>query len=486
MITLRPYQQTLFDGVQAAMRSGVRSVLAVSPCGSGKTVIFSYMASVVSGKGMRNYIVAHRDELLDQISGTLGDFGVAHSFIAAGRPYDKRLPVQVCSVMTLAGRLAKQAAKRYHPGSSDYIYQPNLFTLDEAHHAVAGSWGKVFDLCPEAFKAGFTATPERLDGKGLGDRFQHMVRGPGVRELIDMGALSDYRLFAPGGIDVRAVHSLAGDFNKGELAKAADRPSITGDAVAHYRRLAAGKRAIVYCVSVVHSEHVAEQFRAAGFAFYSIDGTMAPDVRKDLVRKFRAGIIQGLTSVDLVSEGFDLPAIEVAIMLRPTQSLGLWIQQSSRALRPFEGKAKALILDHAGNCERLGMPDDERKWTLEGRRGKGREGDGPVAQPTRTCPKCFAVYPIYVQACSYVHADGTACGHKFEAQAREIEHKDGELVEVDTAAVRAQRKDEERACKTEQELYELGVRRKYKFPRAWAHHTMQRRQAWRLQQGRAA
>ena len=434
---------------------GRRSQLLVLPTGGGKTVCFSYMAGRAVEKGLRVWILAHRVELLDQISRTLREFAVPHGVIAPGYIADRRKPVQVASVFTLARRL-----ERYDP--------PDLIIVDEAHHAISAStWGKVITAFPAAKLLGVTATPIRLSGEGLGDLFETMVQGPTMRELIDLGALSPYRLFAPAGVDLTGVHTRMGDFVRGEIEAAMDKPSITGDAVAHYRKLAPGRRAVAFCVSVEHAVHVAEQFRAAGIPAQAIDGAMDRSLRANVLADFAAGRVQVLASCDLVSEGFDVPAIEAAILLRPTQSLGLYLQQVGRALRTFPGKTEAIILDHAGNVKRHGLPDEERVWSLDGtvRQKKAARSEVPV----KTCGSCFAT----------VHAAAThcACGFEFPVQKREVEHVEGELQEIDLATAVKMRRQEQGRAQSEADLVALGRSRGMKRPELWARHVMRARMA---------
>lgn len=453
---LRPYQSTLIERARANFIAGRTSQLLVLPTGGGKTVCFSYMAGRAVEKGLRVWILAHRVELLDQISATLRAFGVAHGVIAPGYPVDRRPLVQVASVFTLARRL-----ERYDP--------PDLIIVDEAHHAIKSStWGRVISAFPAAKLLGVTATPIRLSGEGLDDLFQCMVQGPTMRDLIELGALSPYRLFAPAGVDLSGVRSKMGDFVRGDLVAAVDKPSITGDAVEHYQRLAPGRRAVAFCVSVEHAVHVAQQFCAAGVPAQAIDGGMDRTLRASVLSEFSAGRVQVVTSCDLISEGFDVPAIEAAILLRPTQSLGLYLQQVGRALRTFPGKQEAIILDHAGNVQRHGLPDEERVWSLDGslrRKGGGQRSEVPV----KTCRDCFAT----------VHAAAThcACGYEFPVQKREVEHRDGSLQEIDPReAVRARRQEQGRA-QTEADLVAVGRARGMKRPELWARHVMRARAA---------
>jgi len=446
MISLRPYQEDIIEKARESFRTGHKSPLIVSPCGSGKTVCFAYFASRVTLNYKRTLILAHRDELLDQISATLSEFKVKHGFVAPGRMKNYDLPVQVASVFSVIRRL-------------NLIHPPDVIVIDEAHHSVTGSsWSKVFEAFPKALKIGVTATPQRLSGEGLDDVFDDLILGPSVRELIDLGSLCDYKIYAPSTIDTSGLHQRMGDFNKTELAKASDKPSITGDAIKEYERHANGKKAIVFCVSIEHAKHVAGQFQASGHKALSVDGKLDKEIRRGIVKDFRGGKINVLTSCDIISEGFDLPSIEAAIMLRPTASLGLWIQQSGRALRTSPGKEKAIILDHSGNCLRHGLPDEPRTWSLAGKVKK--KTDKPTVS-VRACPRCFAVMHFGAFQCKY-------CGHVFAVTPREIEHKQGDLTEIDVARFRKDRKIAQGRAKTKPELIAFAIARKYKNPSGWA------------------
>lgn len=447
MLTLRPDQLTLTGKIRERFAAGVQSVLAVAATGFGKTVCFSSLTAQWASAGKDIFILCHREELLDQISATLSQFGVTHGCIAPGRPNHRERRIQVASIFTLVRRLAD-----YRP--------PDLLILDEAHHATAGSWAKVLGAWPSAVRLGVTATPERLDGNGLGDTFSTMLTGPSVRTLIDDGSLSDYRLYAPATNVTDGLHKRMGDYDKRELSAAVDKPRITGDAIQHYLRLAKGKRALVFCVSLDHAEHIAEAFRQEGITASRIDGKLDPWTRRCLVKDFASGNIQVLTSCDIISEGFDLPAIEVAILLRPTQSLALYLQQVGRALRPYPGKPYAIILDHAGNTLRHGLPDDERVWSLQGREQR-QASEGGLSVSVRTCGQCFG-------ACRSGTATCPLCGYLFPIESRQVEEVEGTLTEVDRLVARQAAKREQGSAKDLQALIELGRQRKYKNPTYWA------------------
>ena len=335
-LTLRDYQDSAVAAVRSAYASGLRAPLLTLPTGGGKTVVFSYIAEQAGAKGNRVLILVHRRELLRQTSRTLDDFGVCHGMISAGMTTFIGHPVQVASVQTLVRRMDRLR------------WDPDLIIVDEAHHATGKTtWGKVLAHYTGAKILGVTATPQRLDGQGLGisagGMFDRLITGPTVAQLTAAGHLSPAVVFAPRQrVDLSGVHTRMGDFAQGELADAMDKPTITGDAVAHYRAHCPGEPAIAFCASVAHAEHVAETFQAAGYRAASIDGGMDSATRAQHIEDLGSGRLQVLTSCEIVSEGTDIPVVAAAILLRPTQSLGLYLQQVGRVLRPAPGKTHCI------------------------------------------------------------------------------------------------------------------------------------------------
>lgn len=453
---LRSYQVDILDQARELMRTRTRSILIQSPTGSGKTLLTAHMLKKSAEKGMVSAFLVHRRELVKQSIRAFSGVGVPHGVIAAGFIEDLRQAVQIASVQTIARRLNK-------------IRRPKLIVWDECHHVAAGTWANIFKSFPDSFHIGLTATPERGDGKGLGEYFHAMIKGPSVPWLIENGYLSPYKLFAPPGVSVDGVHSRMGDFVRSELQAAVDKPTITGDAIKHYRKHADGKRAVVFCVSVEHSKRVVQQFNAAGIPAAHVDGETDVVERDAAIRRFETGRVQILSNVELFGEGFDLPVLEVAILLRPTQSLGLYLQQVGRVLRTSPGKDHALILDHAGNVERHGLPDEEREWSLDGRANNRRSSKTGECATVRICPRCFAAQIPGRLACSY-------CGHTFELKPREVEQVEGDLIEVDPAIIRQRRAREQGKAQTLEELIEVGRSRGYKRPHAWAEHIWAARQ----------
>lgn len=426
--------------------------------------MFSYLTGSIVKHAKRVALLCHREELVEQISRTLSEFGVGHSFVTAGQPFDARKPAFVASVFALIRRL-------------DRVPTPDYVIVDEAHHATAGStWGKILEywrsLNPALRVIGVTATPQRLDGAGLGDMFDQMVQGPTVRELIDVGALAEFRMFSSAQpVDLSGVRKVAGEFNRGQLAAAVDKPVITGSAVGEYRRRIDGQPSVAFCVSIEHANHVAENFRAAGYRSVCIDGKMDKGLRRDIVRDFGRGQINVLASCDLISEGFDVPGIVGCISLRPTQSLSLCLQQWGRALRTAPGKEFAYIHDHVGNSERHGLPDDDRAWTLLGRKRGAK--DGETNPGARQCEKCFAMSPAAAKVCR-------DCGAAFPVQARTIEEVAGVLSEIEVQRAKNRAQTEQAMAQTFDELMKLAGLRNMKNPEGWARHVIAARAKKRM------
>ena len=409
--TLHPHQLDTVDRVRQKMREGYKRILVVAPTGSGKTVIAVYMLGTAQAKGNQCLFSVHRRELVHQSCEAFETVGIPYGVIASGFPGRADARIQVGSIQTLAKRS---------------IPTPRLIVPDEAHHFASLSWSKFFSQFPDATIVGLTATPQRLDGKGLGKYFDVIVEGPSTRWLIDNGYLCPYRMFSPPGVSVQGIKTEMGDYAKVALAAAVDKPTITGDVIAHYKKHALGRRAVCFAVSVEHSKHVVAQFNAAGIPAAHCDGETNPGIRDGIVADLKRGALLVVSNVDLFGEGFDLPAIEACIMLRPTKSLAMYLQQVGRALRTAPGKVDAVLLDHAGNVKVHGLPDEPREWSLEGEdkakaRAKAEAGGG-----VRVCPRCFAAQ-LFATQCRF-------CGEIFPARAREVEHVKGELEEINPGA----------------------------------------------------
>lgn len=454
-MSLRQYQLDLIDAIRAELPHH-RRVLAVLPTGAGKTHTFCTIAQRSAVKNNNVLILVHRAELLEQTSKRLAAMGVEHGIIAPKHPVT-HAQVQVASIYAVARRLKQ------------FPWSPNLIIVDEAHHCIARSWQQVMDGYEHAFIIGWTATPARLDGRGLTAAFDQLIEGPAIRRLIECGYLSRYQLYAPPSkIDRSSLKKRGGDYRTEEIEPMVTRPDVLFAAVANYQQYAAGKRAIAFCSSIRHAEKVRDSFLKAGIPAASIDGTLTSDIRLDRIDKFKSGEIQILVSVDLVSEGFDVPGCDCVILLRPTASLAVYLQQVGRALRPSD--CEAVILDCCGNALEHGLPCQPREWSLQGKI-KSREL-GQQAVPIRVCDKCYGVYKP-APACPY-------CGHLNKPKKDVPTEQAVLLEEVDmrqaAAAEREAKKQKRREvgqARTLEELLKIAKDRGY--APGWAYAVMKSR-----------
>ena len=455
---LRPYQEDLIDKTRQALRRNKR-VLMQAPTGAGKTAITVYMMSRAAEAGKTSVMAVHQNELLTQTSKALWAGKLEHGMIASGRTRSY-MAAQVASVQTWVRRM-------------DQYSEPDLIIIDECHRSAASTYQKILEEYPNAMVIGLTATPSRTDGKGLDGTYQELVQGPTIRQLIDAGYLCDYEIFAPPSpLDLSDVKTKMGDFDKKQLEHEVDKPTITGDAVATYKKHANGKRAAVMCVSIRHAEHVMESYNAAGIPAEMLEGKMTNKEREAVINRLRSGETLVVTAVNLLIEGLDVPSLEVIQWLRPTQSLIVFMQGNGRGFRVSDGKEKLIILDQVGNWKRHGLPDDDREWTLEGRKkGKKRKEDDDADVSIQQCKHCFHIFRPGVAVCP-------SCGMPVEVrQKAEIEVVDGELERIDVTALRKQAKQEQGAARDLVDLVKLGQRRGMKNAAIWAAHVFASRQS---------
>lgn len=433
MFQLHDYQERLVQRTRESYANGYRAPCVVAPCGAGKSVIISEIARMTALKGNRVLFLVHRRELIDQIRGT---------FIYAGVDIDY---VEFGMVQTIVRRL-------------DRTQKPDLIITDENHHGMAASYRKIYEHFSDVLRLGFTATPIRLNGSGLGDVNDLLIEEVDAEWLIENGFLSPYRYYAPKLIDTEKLklNSLK-EFSSSSIQKAMEN-TIYGDVIRHYRQLAEGEQAIAYCHSITASEETRDAFLAEGIPAVHIDAKTPRAERDDIIQQFRDRKIQVLCNVDLIGEGFDVPDCSTVIMLRPTESLSLYIQQSMRGMRYKAGKT-SIIIDHVDNVRRHGLPDMKRTWELNPKKSGKRENEIKI----RECISCFAAYPPEETACPI-------CGH-----VPEIEQKDTEYEKDETAELQEVTKEdfvldfrEPSDCETMGELYELAKHRNYKP--GWAYH----------------
>ncbi len=414
-IELFPDQIEFNAAATEKARQGYKAILMQGATGFGKSICATSQIQKALSRDKKCAFIVPKRDLLRQMSLAFDNFGIPHSFIADKYAFNPYSRVHICTVGSLVKRLDK--------------IQPDLLFVDETH---VGE--EMLDKIISYYKSkgawiiGLSATPIKLSGQGLDRWYDTMVNSKSIRWLIDNKRLSDYRLFAPNTPDLSGIKTVAGDYAKGQLDERMTKDRVLiGDAVKYYKEHAYGKLNVAFCTSLKHSELVCDTFNKSGITAESIDGTMSDVERKAMIRRFAKRDTQILCSVDLLHTGFDLSSnadmdvtVEAMTDLRPTQSLALQMQKFGRVLRykPYP----ALIFDHAGNVSLHGLPCQEREWSLKGREKKERSGDKYI--PVRQCTACFF--------CHKPSPTCPNCGFAYPIQSREIEHIEGELVEVNT------------------------------------------------------
>lgn len=460
---LRDYQANAVEGVRQSYLSGKRAPLLVIPTGGGKTIIFCHIAKNAMLRGKKVLILVHRVELLNQTAAKLRDFDIRVGLISPKFRAEYGAEVQVAMVQTMIRRL--------------HFYDKfDLIITDEAHHSVASNYVKVIEYYNKSYQLGVTATPIRSDGKGLDEAFDDLIIGPTVRELIDRKYLVEPIVYAskvsPDLTGVQRTNK--GDYSSKQLGQAMNKKVLIGNAINHYMDICRGDPAVAFCASVQHAEEVAADFRANGFRFYALHGKTDAALRNRLIKGLGDGTIEGLTSCDVISEGTDIPAIACAMLLRPTESLGLYLQQVGRALRPSAGKDHAIILDHAGNTFRHGFVDEDRDWSLIGEKKiKGKKKDEEKDVNVVQCigdDGCFAVFSALKKQCPQ-------CGKVRVIEGRKYDIEDGSLQKMeaeDKERIKRERRTMIRQARSLDELQAVGKKMGYKP--GWAAHMHKARQ----------
>ena len=395
-LKLRDYQEELVDGIKQSMSAGNHSIIVQSPPRSGKTVVMAHIAKSATDKNNKVLFFSHRKEINEQVYKTFENNNVNMDLVTIG------------GVQSLVRKL-------------DKLDEPTIILIDEAHHSKASSYKKIIDYFPNAYKLLFTGTPVRLDGSGFDDIADDLILGKSVKWLQEHGRIALFKYYAPQLIDVSRLKKRAGEFTKQSVDDTM-KTVVFGDVIGHYEKLAKGKQAIVYTHSVEASENVSKAFNAAGYNSMAVSGKTPREARETAMRAFRNGDLKIMVNCELFTEGIDLPNVDVCIMLRPTQSLSLYLQFAMRALNPREGKT-AIIIDHVGNVERFGLPNQDREWSLQGIVKKKQTAK--IGEPTvRVCEMCFATFWSKERICP-------ECGYENEPTKQEIELiREAELKEI--------------------------------------------------------
>jgi superfamily II DNA or RNA helicase len=439
---LRDYQQELYDKTAEAFRQGFKRPLVVAPCGAGKSYLFAEMIRQTKGEAL---VLTHRQELKAQHEELFQRLGITNA--------------RVSMILTEANRLGQNP-------------KPALIIADEAHLSRSNSWMRVIQHY-DTYTIGMTATPIRLDGKPLGDVFNTLIEGVDVQWLIDHNHLAPYEYYAPTTVDTDGLRKVAGDFVATDLEKLMTERAIYGNVIRAYERFALGCRSIVYCTSVKHAQQTAETFNSHGFRAEVLYAGTHPRRREQIMESFRAGQTQILCNVGIISEGVSIDEVTCCILLRPTDSVALGIQQMMRCMRYLPGKT-AKIIDMVGNYTRIGLPSDKRIWSLDEPLKRKPRLDENGDFYIRCCPECFMTFKT-APVCPY-------CGTEYPLHSREIvAHQEIELQRItaeEAARVAEQKKksrQEQGRAQSFEELVQLGRSRGYKNPAFWAAKIMRGR-----------
>ena len=414
-ITLRDYQQKAVNEILGAFGRGVRGIFAVLPTGAGKTVIFTEVIKTFISDAKGVAVVAHRRELIDQASKTIMANDMHCGIIRACNSTFPLAPIQVCSIDSMRTR--------------ELPWAPDLIILDEAHLSKANRYKDFLDRYPDAKLLLVSATPKRKDGSGFSDLAEKMVLGPSIQELIDhpegpflvppvMFTGSDL-----GDLD-KKVKVTAGDYNQGDLQRHMSGVKLVGDIVEMYLKHAAGRKGVVFCSGVKHSQLVADQFNAHGVRAEHLDGSMSDEVRKAIIGRLKNGETTIVTNDSVLCEGWDETSISYVGLAKPTKSEALYIQMAGRGIRIHPGKSDCVINDHGANVARHGHLLEYRQWSLKGSKGVRQR---PDLEPYYECRSCGNWFPHTLLECP-------SCGWA----------KPVRLVEVNTAPLeKAEKKEAE-------------------------------------------
>lgn len=442
-MTLRPYQQQLKQGIYNGWNSGRRNMLAVLPTGGGKTHVVADITYDKNSLGAQTCIIAHRRELVGQMSMHIAERGVKHRIIGPSKVVSSIVakhrrafgqsfvnPTAHCSVAGVDTLISRSE------DLAQWAKQQDFWTVDEGHHLLReNKWGRAVAMFPNAFGLGVTATPQRADGMGLGRHcegvYDDMVIGPSSRDLMDLKAITDFEYIVPASdfsIDDDAITD-SGDYSPKKMREASKKSHIVGDVVKEYFVRTYGKRAIVFATDVETANDIAKRFNELGIPAASVSSDTDDGLRDDYVERFKDGRLWILVNVDLFGEGFDCPACEVVFMCRPTASLAVFLQQAGRALRMLLGKLYGLIVDMVSNYKRHGFPDKKHFWALDRREKRGKRLPDPEEIQLTACKNCSRPYEACLPRCPHCNV----APEVMPGGRGSIEQIDGDLILLDRA-----------------------------------------------------
>ena len=408
---LWPHQKSGIESLRASLRNH-KHIVGVSPTASGKTFLGGWMSREALSRGHRVLWIAHTKELVSQPVEQFIKLGMNPGIIQAGvRPTPDAL-IQAGTIQSIVRRELPSA---------------DLVFIDECHLFVeTTSARRIFDAYPKAWIIGLSASPWRLDGRSFSPQYTDLVTIATPEELIDQGILIQPTYYGPDQPDLSDVNTVGGDYEKNGLELACNKPDLIGSVATSYLTYARGRQAILFAVSRNHSRECAEALCAVGVRAVHLDGETPDKERDRIISEFKAGLIDVVCNVEVLTTGFDHKDVSCVIVARPTKSVALWMQMVGRCMRSAPGKRSAIVLDHAGNTygrpDSLGYAHVSRAWSLVREKKKSKQAMVPLTM----CKGCFAVFPAGINACP-------ECGHVRPAAEMKVVIGEGSLVKITKA-----------------------------------------------------
>lgn len=461
MIELRPYQTDMLDRLRARMAMA-DAVIAQSPTGSGKTAMFCEITRLAREKGKRVLILLPRRELVFQTKEALARIGILAGVIMAGETM-RPAPVMLASVATLYSRAFRDEQKMERPPA-------DLLIVDEAHLSASDTQRAIIShYAREAKVLGFTATPARKSGRGLGDIYDDLICGVSVAELTRLGYLAPAVYYAPATADLERLQVRGGDYTEKSLGEIAEEPALVGDVITNWSRLASDRKTVVFAINRAHGRALCQRFREIGVAAEYLDGETGKEERAAILRRLHAGQTQVIVNVFVLTYGWDEPSLSCAVIARPTKSIVMYLQMVGRVLRVTEGKTDAMVIDHGGVVAELGYADDEFAWTLE---------DGKKVERTTRTKDSIEEKSITCGDCGFVFCKTRKCpncGHEHVSQ----QEWDAQIVDAELIEVSKQKKAEKATWTRErkQQFYSelIAMQQEGGQKRGWVAHKYRER-----------
>lgn len=429
----RDYQTRTQDGIRDSIRRGHRRILVVEPTGAGKGYVSARIMQQAFLKGNKSAFFADQRELVQQLGDQLARLGCPYEIVLAGEEneYASAHEANMAKMIRVASKDTLWA--RAFRSQKMELPEATIVQFDEAHRSLSKTWMTLGQAYDNSVVIGWTATPCRTDGRGLGDFYTDMVLGATYKELQDLGFLVPVKVWAPDRPDLKGLKVSKGDYAKGDLEARMNQEKLVGNIVEEWKKRAEHRQTVCFASGVKHSIHIRNQFLRLGIKAEHLDGTLSDGERADILGRVRDGITTILCNYGVATTGVDIPAWKYMINARPTKSFSLWRQMGGRIQRPHEGHQFALIQDHSDCAMRFGFPDEDVEWTLDTtakiqEEHEKKQKEKKVKDPY-CCDKC---------KCVYRGPHCPECGYKPERNGKDVKMSKGELQELERAKANRQ------------------------------------------------